>query len=87
MRYNICQTDVITLKEKKRKDKYSAVYIMAAALLIGILLYAGFKALQIYIPQSNADHNFENLKNQVGLDDVNADGVLFCVFHKIFTKF
>lgn len=62
------------MKQKSRVR--SITYAVIAALLVGVLVYAGVRALMIYIPQMNDAHRFEELKNYAGLDDVNVQELI-----------
>ena len=66
--------DVIEMK--KKLNKRSVFYIAAAVILIGVLLFSGFQALRIYIPQSYDSRNFEDLKKEANIKSVKADDVI-----------
>ena len=51
------------------------VYAIIALMLIAVLVYSGIRALQIYIPQYNASHKFENLKRNVEISDIKAEDI------------
>lgn len=61
---------------KKNGTKGSKIYTVAAILLVGILIYSGFRALQIFIPQYQASKKFEGLKKQAGISDINVDDII-----------
>ncbi|MBE5958373.1 MAG: class B sortase [Lachnospiraceae bacterium] len=52
------------------------IFSILAIALIGVLLYSGYKALEIYIPQHFASRNFENLKKEYGIKDEKASDII-----------
>lgn len=61
---------------KKKHVKHYILYGITTFLLIGVLVFAGYQALKIYIPQSREGKQFEALKSEVGLSDVKADDLI-----------
>jgi sortase B len=62
-----------TKKNIKIKNITISVF---AVLFIGVLLYSGYKALEIYIPQHFASRNFEKLKKESGIKDEKANDII-----------
>ena len=60
----------------RRRYRRSAVYVIAAVVMISVLIFAGVQALSIYIPQLNASRSFEELKREADIGDVSADELL-----------
>ena len=54
---------------KRKKRITSVLYCALAVILIGVLAFAGYQALKIYIPQSEESKEFESVKQEA---DVNA---------------
>ena len=52
------------------------IFSVFAIILIGVLLYSGYKALEIYIPQHFASRNFEKLKKESGIKDEKASDLI-----------
>lgn len=61
--------------DMKNKNKYLLYYKIVACVLIAILISSGVRALQIYIPQYNAAHNFKNIKKAAGINNLKAKDI------------
>ncbi len=61
---------------KRKKIRTSVLYSVIAAVLIALLIFAGYQALLIYLPQSNELREFVSLKEEAGIKDIKASDVI-----------
>ena len=61
---------------KRKKPKTPAYYYVIAVVLIGILAFAGYQALSIYLPQSKESRGFASVKEEAGLEDISARKII-----------
>lgn len=61
---------------KRKRYKTPAIYYVIAIILIGILAFSGYQALKIYLPQSKESRDFEAIKEEAGIEDVNAKEII-----------
>lgn len=55
-----------------RRPIKSIIYMIIVVILTGILVFSGYQALKIYIPQSEDSDKFEQLKKDAGIKDISA---------------
>ena len=56
---------------KKKLRRQSVFLAVLAVVFAAVLLFAGYQALKIYLPQSSESRSFEKLKQDAGLTDIN----------------
>ena len=61
---------------KRKKLKTPALYYVIAIILIGVLAFAGYQALRIYLPQSKESGDFASVKEEAGIKDITAQEIL-----------
>jgi sortase B len=61
---------------KRKKLKTPVLYNVLAVILIVILVFAGYQALRIYLPQSEESRGFELIKEEAGIKDIGAQEIL-----------
>ena len=61
---------------KRKKTKTTVLYAAVAVILIGVLAFAGYQALKIYIPQSNESRDFALIKEEAGIEDISAQTII-----------
>lgn len=61
---------------KRKKLKTPALYYVIAIILIGVLAFAGYQALRIYLPQSKESGDFASVKEKAGIEDISAQEII-----------
>ena len=61
---------------KRKKRITSVLYCALAVILIGVLAFAGYQALKIYIPQSEESKEFESVKQEADVKDISAQEII-----------
>ena len=61
---------------KQKRSKTRVLYYIFAAVLIGALVFSGYQALKIYIPQSKESKDFALLKEEAGIEDISAQTII-----------
>lgn len=61
---------------KKKLRRQSIFLAVLAVIFAAVLLFAGYQALKIYLPQSSESRSFEKLKQDAGLTDIDPAELL-----------
>ena len=61
---------------KRKQHKTPALYYVIAIILIGVLVFSGWQALKIYLPQSKESSDFASVKEKAGIKDIGAQEII-----------
>ena len=61
---------------KRKHPAAKVLYIVIAVIFAAVLVFSGYQALKIYLPQSSESRDFKSVKEEAGIKDIKAKDVL-----------